>query len=168
MSKKLKLILVLFIIFLLTVTFTVMYIRILNELYESLTNTIETFDIYSAQLIELSENPPLIRLNVSFCLENNEKYAVTIDLIQAQLYINNEYLGSSNPYGQMTSFDVPAGEKYIISVIFVSVNQKMIEIINDGNQNMILNGTIMGHASFFFFSTSYKRQFQIEKTMFVE
>jgi hypothetical protein len=152
----------------LIVVFAVVYIEILNDLYKSLTNTIETFNIHSAQLIDLSNNPPLIKLNISFFLENKEKHTVTIDLIQAQLYISNEYVGSSNPYGQITSFDVPAGEEYIISVTYKSTSQKIIEIINNESHALILNGTIMGHASFFFINTTYKRQFQIEKTVCIE
>lgn len=166
MGKKIKLILALFtILFLLAVTFTVVYIIVSNELKESLINTLETFDIYSVHLIDdLRE----IRLNVSFCLENNEKYAVVIDLIQARLYINNEYFGSLNPYGQITSFEVSTGEKCIISVIVRSASQKMIEIIKNENHVLILNGTIMGHASFFLFRTTYKRQFQIEKAIIIK
>jgi len=168
-KRQLKLIITILITFLSTLTLIIVYLKILDTLHENLTNTLETFDIHSAQIIDLNNNPPLVKLNVSFVLENEGKYSVTINLIQAKLYINNEYLDSLNPYTQITSFDVPAGEQFIIFVTCKSNKQKIIEIIiNDRDPTLSGNGTIMGHASYFFIRTVYTRQFHIEKTILIE
>ncbi|MGF3572882.1 MAG: hypothetical protein ACQXXG_05605 [Candidatus Bathyarchaeia archaeon] len=165
MSKKRILAYLLFALIALTI-FVMVYFYILGNTLQSLIDTLKTLDIYSVEAISSTVNPPYIVLNLSLILENRARYTVTVDSIQMKVYISNTYLGSVNPYKQITSFNIPPNEKCLVSFTCTSNNQKIIEVASSGKYIIYGNGTIMGRIShYFFISVSYTHQFSVEKSI---
>jgi hypothetical protein len=125
-------------------------------------DTLKTLDIYSVNTLL---NGNLVIMNVSIELENKAKYTVTVDSIQMKVYVDNIHVGSANPYNQPISFDVAPGEKCIIFFTCPSINRNIMEILNRDSYVICGNGTVKGHASYYFITVSHVQLFNIMKTI---
>lgn len=136
-------------------TFLGIYLNTSLLLRDGLARSLKTFEFYSVSIIDSTESPPSIDLNISFVLRNLADFPITVKLINVLFHVDNEIIGSATPSSEGLTFVLPAKQKLTLKFICHITDSKIIEIVENPPYHLSGNAKIIGYARYLFVTESH-------------